>query len=255
MARKPAQRNPLMPFYIILGLVAVGGVIVLLNQLRGAGGGDAALAPVPVQIDPAELSRVQGISIGRADAPVVMYEFADFQCPACGQFAAFITPLIKERLVDTGIVRYVYYDYPLSQHPHSFVAARAARCANEQGKFWEYHDLVYGRQSSWSGLGNAVDFFIDLGAEAGLEEGAFAACVRSTRFQEEVSQSLGLGESLGVAATPTLFVNGKHLQQIPGSFAELERIVLAEAGAAGAAGAAPAGAPAADTTAAAPAGT
>src|SRR5688572_23755378 len=127
------------------------------------GGGAAANAPIPVQIDPAELSRVQGISLGRADAPVVMYEFADYQCPHCAEWVTFIEPLIKERLVNTGVVRYVYYDFPIGSFPHSFVAARGGRCANEQGKFWEYHDLVYGRQQTWSPMShnNAVDFFVD----------------------------------------------------------------------------------------------
>jgi protein-disulfide isomerase len=231
VARTTSQRNPLTPFYLILAVVALVGVIVLVTQLRGAGG-EAALEPVPVDIDPAEISRVQGIAIGREDAPVVIYEFADFQCPACAQFAVFITPLIKERLVETGMVRYVHYDFPLPNHPHAFLAARAARCANEQGRFWEYHDLLYGRQSTWYGMRNAVDFFVDLGREAGLDQRAFENCVRSDQYQEEVSRSLSLGQALGVNATPTLFVNGRRLQQIPGNYSALEQIILAEAGAA-----------------------
>jgi protein-disulfide isomerase len=190
---------------------------------------------VEVAIDPAELSRVQGISIGREDAPVVIYEFADFQCPACGQYASFVTPLIKERLVEPGLVRYVYYDFPLVRaHPHAFLAARAGRCANEQGKFWGYHDLVYARQPTWSALSDATDFFVDLAREAGLDEERFEACLRSDRYAEEVTRSLRLGESLGVQGTPTLFVNGKRLPNPP-TFEELEQIVRQEAGVASAA--------------------
>jgi protein-disulfide isomerase len=229
VARTTSQRNPLTPFYAVLAVVALIGVIVLLTQLRRSGG-HAALEPIPVEIDPSEISRVQGVAIGREDAPVVIYEFADFQCPACAQFATFYTPLIKERLVEPGTVRYVYYDFPLAQHPHSFVAARAARCADEQGRFWEYHDLLYGRQSTWSSMRNAVDFFVDLGREAGLDQRQFEACVRSDRYQEEVSRSLRLGEALGVSGTPTLFVNGRRLQQIPGSYSSLEQIILSESG-------------------------
>jgi protein-disulfide isomerase len=229
VARSKSQRNPLTPFYVVLAVVALIGVVVLLTQLRRSGG-QAALSPIPVQIDPSEISRVQGVAMGREDAPVVIYEFADFQCPACAQFATFYTPLIKERLVQTGTVRYVYYDFPLAQHPHAFVAARAARCADEQGRFWEYHDLLYGRQSTWYNMRNAVDFFVDLGREAGLDQRQFESCVRSDRYQEEVSRSLRLGEALGVTGTPTLFVNGRRLQQIPGSYSSLEQIILSEAG-------------------------
>lgn len=233
MARKPVkQSSSMQPFYLALGAIAVLGVVFVLWQVV-SGGGDAAREPVQVAIDPAELARVQGISIGRADAPVVLYEFADFQCPGCGDFATFTAPLIKERLVDTGQVRFVYYDYPLPQHPHAFLAARAARCANEQERFWDYHDLLYARQATWSGMRDATDFFIDLGGDLNLDESSFEACVRSDRFQEEVSRSLQLGQMLGVQSTPSLFVNMKRLdlRQIP-SFSQLEEIVRAEMGSA-----------------------
>jgi protein-disulfide isomerase len=237
VARTSSRRNPLTPFYIVLAVVALGGVIFLLTQLRG--GGEAANAPVPVDIDPAELSRVQGISLGRDDAPVVMYEFADYQCPHCAEWVTFIEPLVRERLVNTGVVRYVYYDFPIGNFPHSFVAARAARCANEQGKFWEYHDLVYARQQTWSPMPDAVDFLVDLGEQAGVPDSdAFESCVRSDKYAREVTLNRQLGDQLGVGGTPTLFVNGKRIPQIPSNFSELEAIVRQEA--AGAAGGTPA---------------
>jgi len=241
-SKRPAGRSPLTPFYAILGVVALLGLGAIAYQLF-AKGGDAATAPVEVQIDPTELSRVQGVSLGNDNAPVVIYEFADFQCPACGQFASFITPLIKERLVQPGTVKYVYYDFPLNMHPHAFLAARSARCAQEQGKFWEYHDALYGRQPTWSAMRDATDFFIELGNEVGVDEGQFEECVQSDKYAEEVTRSLKLGESLGVRGTPTLFINGKRLPNIP-SYQELEALVQQEAGM-GAPAAAPATAPAA----------
>lgn len=230
MARKPAkqQSKSLQPFYIVLGVVAVVGVAVVLWQTMG--GGSAAMEPVPVVISQEELSRVQGISLGRDDAPVVIYEFADFQCPGCGQFASFTAPLIKERLVETGQVRFVYYDFPLTQmHQHAFLASRAARCANDQDRFWDYHDVLYGRQPSWSSLGNATNYFIDLAEELGLDEGEFSSCLRSDRHQEEISRNMQLGQMLGVTGTPTLFINMKRLGGIP-DFSELQQIVQAEMG-------------------------
>jgi protein-disulfide isomerase len=254
VARTPSQRNPLTPFYVILALVAVGGAIFLFSQMRGARGGVAANAPVPVQIDPAELSRVQGIPMGREDAPVVMYEFADYQCPHCAEWVTFIEPLIKERLVNTGMVRYVYYEFPLGGNfRHSYVAARAGRCANEQGKFWQYHDLVYARQQKWSPMedDDATDYFSDLGKEVGVDQEQFDSCVRSDKYAREVTLTRQLGDQLGVGGTPTIFINGKRLPNIPSNFSELEAVVRQEAGAAGAAGSAPA---AGDSAAAAPKG-
>lgn len=245
------QRRAMTPFYAGLAAIAVIGLGWIGWQAFGGGGGSPARQPVLVAVDPAELSRVQGISIGRADAPVLIYEFADFQCPGCMEFATFQAPLIKERLVDTGMVRYVYYDFPLSQHPHAFLAARGGRCANEQGNFWPYHDILFARQSSWSGMRDATDFFVDLAGEVGLDENAFESCLRSDRFQEEVSRSLQLGEMLGVRSTPSLFVNMKRLDGVP-TFSELEQIVRSELGTTPAAGSVAPGAPA-DSTAPVPA--
>ena len=231
-----APGRSLTPFYVVLGLVALLGVGFLVYQSQRGSSGGAALAPPAVELDPAELARVQGISIGREDAPVVIYEFADFQCPGCAQFATFVMPLISERLVEPGLVRFVYYDFPLAMHPHAFLASRAARCANEQGKFWEYSDVVYGRQPRWSAERSApVASFVEYAGEVGLDRAAFEACLKSDRYADEVTRSLKFGESLNVQGTPTLFVNGKLLSGIP-SFAELERIVRDEAGNAAPAG-------------------
>jgi protein-disulfide isomerase len=231
VARKPAkaQTSSLKPLYAILGGVAVVGIGLIVFQLVSSGGG-AATDPVEVEIDPSELAQVQGISIGDPSAPVVIYEFADFQCPACAQYASIYAPIIKQRLVDTGLVRYVHYDFPLTQiHPHAFLAARAGRCANDQGGFWEFHDLTYARQRRWTALGDPSSVFVDVAEEIGLDEGQFEDCLRSDQFAEEVTRSLRLGESMGVPGTPTLFVNMRRLPQIP-PFEELEAIVRAEAG-------------------------
>ncbi|MBA3968639.1 MAG: thioredoxin domain-containing protein [Gemmatimonadetes bacterium] len=234
MARSPApkkqQRSPLMPFYLILGVVALVGLGLLARQMM-AGGGTAAKAPVPVTMDPAQLAQVQGISVGRADAPVQIFEFADFQCPGCGEFARFVSPIIKERYVQAGTVRYVYYDFPLPMHPHAFLASRAARCANEQGKFWEYHDVLYGRQSQWSPQRDATDSFIEYARDIqGLDQGPFRDCVRSDRYAREVTENIKLGESLGVNGTPTVFINGKRLPNVPGP-KELDVLIQQEVGA------------------------
>ena len=231
MSRPPARdprRSPVTPFYVILGLVAVAGLGVLAYQVYGRDAG--ATAPVQVAVDPQAASRAQGIAIGPEDAPVVIYEFADFQCGGCAQFAAFVIPVIKERFVDTGKVRYVFYDYPLTSiHPNAFLAARAGRCANDQERFWPYHDRLYQQQGRWSTERNPTGMFVDYATQLGLDAKAFEACLRSDRFADEVTQNMALAESLGVQGTPTLFVNGKRLPSVP-SPSELERIISEETG-------------------------
>jgi protein-disulfide isomerase len=212
-----------------------------------------------VAMSPEQLQRVPGISKGQANAPVVIMEFADFQCPGCGQFARFSEPLLEE-YIQAGTVRFVWYDYPLVEiHANAMLASRAGRCANEQNKFWEYHDYVFGQQVSWAEANNPVNLFIDYAAQVGLDRNAFGECLRSDKYQKEVSESRQLGSTLGVSGTPTLFINGKRVQETPGTRAEWAELIQGEIGATGAQapapapGTAPAAAPAPEITKTVPA--
>lgn len=244
-APKP-RRSPLLPFYVILGLVAAAGVFLLVQQTRGGGGGAAATELEKVALTPEQLQRVPGISQGQANAPVVIMEFADFQCPGCGQFARFSKPLMKD-YVDNGTVRFVWYDFPLVQiHKNAMLAARAGRCANEQNQFWAFHDVVFARQSQWSDSDEAADRFVEYAEQGGMNGQAFEQCLRSSKYQQEVSASHQLGTTLGVPGTPTLFINGRRVET-PGTRAEWDQLIREATGS----GAAPAAqAPAAQTPAA-----
>jgi protein-disulfide isomerase len=241
-APKP-RRNPLLPFYVILGLVALGGAFMLFRQM-GGGGGAAATELQPVVMTPEQLQRVPGISQGQPNAPVVVMEFADFQCPACMQFATYSKPLMKD-YVDNGTVRFVWYDYPLvEQHQNAMLAARAGRCANDQNQFWALHDALFARQTEWAEANDAANRFIGYAQQAGLDRAAFSQCLRSDKYQREVSESRQLGSSFGVRGTPSIFVNGKRLEGYPTSRAEWEQAIREAQGGSPAA-AAPAGTPAA----------
>jgi protein-disulfide isomerase len=250
----PKTRRPsssLLPFYVVLGLVAVAGAFMLWRQTRGGGAGATTLQQVVMT--PEQLQRVPGISQGNANAPVVIMEFADFQCPGCGLFARFSKPLMKD-YIDNGTVRFVWYDFPLTQiHKNAVLAARAGRCANEQNQFWAFHDAVFARQSEWAESNDAAKRFADYAGTAGLDGGAFGTCLGSDKYQKEVSESFELGNTLGVTGTPTLFVNGKRVQETPNTRAQWDQLIQAEMGAARPAAAAPAAAPAGDSAAAQPA--
>jgi protein-disulfide isomerase len=226
-----ARRNNLLPFYVILGLVALGGAWLLFRQMGGSGGTPATTL-TPVVMTPAQLQRVPGISKGQPNAPVVIMEFADFQCPGCGDFARFSEPLVQD-YVQNGTVRFVWYDFPLVQiHKNAMLAARAGRCANEQNQFWPFHDYVFGQQGEWSESNKAADLFEGYAQQAGLNRDAFATCLRSEKYQKEVSESYELGNTLGVTGTPTLFINGKKVQQTPRTRADWDELIRQEAGSA-----------------------
>jgi protein-disulfide isomerase len=134
---------------------------------------------------------------------VTIIEFSDFECPYC----RLSVPVIKEvQAKYPGRVNVVYRDFPGPTHSHASQAAEAARCAGEQGKFWEYHDLLFERQKP-----NAGWDFSALAKEIGLEHSGFVACLGAGRYRDTVSKDLREGLRLGISSTPTYFVNGRPL--------------------------------------------
>jgi protein-disulfide isomerase len=218
--QKPARGGSnLKPFYIALGVVAAAGVAWIAFSLSG-GGGSAAVAPIDLagMEDPQQLvSTARGVAAGAPDAPVQILVFSDFTCPACQRFSTTVEPLVKRDYVESGLVRITYYDFPLGgagQHRHSFVAARAGRCAEQQGRFWEYHDVLFGRQGEWSFARTApTEQLTQYAGFVGLDQGAFGECLNSDRHADVVTANKLLGEQLGVGATPTIFIGQRAFGQ------------------------------------------
>ena len=157
--------------------------------------------------------QAQGVSLGEENAPVQMIVFSDFQCPGCQAWSSRIEANLKRDFVDTGKLRYTYYDFPLTSiHPHAFLAARAARCANDQGRFWDFHDRLFAAQGTWSFSGSApVSEFTEYASMSGMNATTFTECLRSDRHADVVTANLLLGEQLGVGGTPTVFVGQRRL--------------------------------------------
>ena len=156
---------------------------------------------------------------GPATAPVTIVEFSDFQCPYCRQAAPTLKK-IQETFGDR--VRLVYRDAPLPTHPEALVAAEAAQCAHDQGKFWEYHDVLFANQQA---LQRAR--LREYAAVVGLDERRFSACLDGGRFRADVERDLGDAQAYGIASTPTFFVNGRVVMgALP--YERLEQIVEEE---------------------------
>jgi len=194
----------------ILGGAGVLAVAIVAWNLFSTALDSTARAPMDLEYgSPAELLELaQGISYGDPDAPIILMEFADFQCPSCLAFFQQVKPLVDLSYIQSGAVRMVLYDFPLIQsHPNAFLAARAARCAGDQGNYWGYHDRLFLGQSIWSRRADPAAEFIDYAAEIGLDRGAFTSCLRSDRHAEVVTANMILGNQLGVQGTPTLLVD------------------------------------------------
>jgi len=151
---------------------------------------------------------------GNPDAHITIIEFSDFQCPFCAQFHSSTLPQIQKNYVDTGKVKFVYRDFPITSiHPNAVPAAVAAECANEQGLFWQYHDKLFENQNSWERLvgENVVNEFKEYAADLGLITSQFNDCFDSAKYLEEVTQDLQDGMSYGVTGTPGFFIGNDQL--------------------------------------------
>lgn len=152
-------------------------------------------------------------TLGRNDAKVVLVEFADFQCPNCTLFHFGAGAAIFEEYIKKGKARLVFKHFPLLGE-ESFFAAYASKCAQAEGKFWEYHDLLFAKQSKGEGENTGIFSGANLARaaqEIGLDESAFAECMRSEKYKVAVLQDVQDGKTAGVEGTPTVFVNGKRM--------------------------------------------
>lgn len=177
---------------------------------------DAYVAPEaqaePTPAGPVEVDTEGAFSIGSADAPVVLVEFTDYQCPFCSRHFLETYPQIKADYVDSGKVRYVFLDFPLTSiHPQAQQAAEAARCAGDQGAYVEMHDMLFARQGEWNGRSDAADLFTNYATDLGLDAAGFADCLDSRTHEAAVLADLEQGIRLGVDGTPAFFLNGNFL--------------------------------------------
>jgi protein-disulfide isomerase len=165
---------------------------------------------------PREAVKAVGAALGPESAPVELIEFSDFECPYCRRAA----PIVKQVLEAYGNrVRLVYRHYPLAQHPNARPAAEAALCANDQGKFWPYHDRLFADLPK-IGEADLKQFAKDLG----LDAERFNTCVDSRTFRDAVDADVTAGQAAGVGGTPAFFINGRPLLGGP-TFDAFKRII------------------------------
>ncbi|MCG2581820.1 MAG: DsbA family protein [Marinobacter sp.] len=222
--RKGNNRKPLVVGASILVVVLAIIGLFFLTATPDPTSSELPVAAPNADAFPAELDRY-GVSVGDADAPVVVREFADYQCPACGRFSE-ASQQLKEAYVEAGQVRFVYFDLPLQQHQNAMPAAQAARCAGDQSAYWPMHDHLFDKQSEWSGSGDPVATFTRYANELGLEERRFRRCMDTELHREAIEQSRKVAMQLKVTSTPTVLVDNVRLTR-PG-WGQLSAVVERE---------------------------
>jgi protein-disulfide isomerase len=208
-AAKRQPKNSTRIFYLALAVIAVAGIGALSWMSRRPA--DREVSPVD-----STLPKVQsnGYVIGSASAPIEVIEYGDFECPSCARFATLTEPDVRARLVDKGIIRFRYIDFPLSMHKNTWPASRAAACADEQGKFWQMHDLLFQTQDQWNGetTSNPNPFFKQLAGQIGLNQQQFDQCVDSKKTQAKVQAHEQLAAQQRIGATPSFVIGGKIIE-------------------------------------------
>ncbi len=225
------NQNSSRILYIVLGLVGIVAAATLLtiflNRKTGAASELAGLEGV----QSAPISYQTGITPegfhykGSPDAPVTVIEYADYQCPACANFAlSSLAERINTELIETGQVQLIYHDFPLPMHPNAPTASQAAYCAGDQGQFWQMHNWIYQTQQTWAPLSQdgAKNHFTRIAVGLGLDQARFARCLADGQFEDHIGAAYQSAQAAGIPATPTFVVNG---QQVPAT--QLEATIQA----------------------------
>lgn len=229
MEETSEKQNPyLVPSSIIVAGVLIASAIVYAN-VRDQGAGVAQVAK-PVE------ERVRNLEdndpvLGNPEAPVTIVEFGDFQCPFCGRFFKTTEQQIIDTYVKAGKAKFVYRDFAFLGDESEW-AAEAAECANEQGKFWEYHDYLFTHQQGENEGAFAMKNLKSFARVVGLNAQQFDACLDSHRYLDEVRDDTAVGRAAGVQGTPASFVNGILVSgAVP--FEQFEKIIEEEIAKAG----------------------
>jgi protein-disulfide isomerase len=230
MRRRQQRRN------LVIGLAAVVLIVVIAIALNAASQSarqqadrqatnTAALSNL-IEITPYPHPSAEGTAMGDPNAPVRIDVYEDFQCPACVNYSKIVEKSIIEAYVATGKVYYTYHHYPFlddrSATKESDQAANASMCAAEQGRFWDYHDMLF---ANWNGENEGA--FNDLRLEAfaeklGLDMAAFQSCFQENRYKAQIEADYQEGLARGVSGTPSVFVG--DTQVAPGYVPTFEQI-------------------------------
>ena len=205
MAKVSPKKKSNTGFLVVIGaLLAVGGA-VLYSTLQNK--------PAPIELPKdAPAMKAEGYLRGNPNAPITIVEFADFECPGCGQFATIQGPDIKARIVDAGLANFRFYDFPLTSiHQNTLFAHLAAACADDQGKFWEMHDQLFMNQPDWStqATSNPRKVIEAYATAVGLDMAAYNSCMDAQKHLGRIQANAKEGESRGVNSTPTIIVGNK----------------------------------------------
>lgn len=206
-------------FGIIIAII-IGAVIALLVF----GGTSEAPSNNESEGDVLAITESDHVKNNNREGQVTIIEYADFQCPACAQYYPIVEQVLSQYQDDQ--VTFAFRHFPLVNiHPNAMVAHRAAEAAGEQDKFFEMYDLLFQRQTQWSEASNAQEVIDGYAQELELDMDRYSATFNSSDTLSFINSQLDAGQSIGVASTPTFFVDGEQLEQNPRSVEEFTALI------------------------------
>lgn len=206
------MRNLTSEAKILIGIGLATAVILIVGLFFLSNNPETAPTASNTKInDVAKVIKPDSHKIGSDSAKLTIVEFSDFQCPACKVAEPGVEQFLKEY---QDKIRFVYKHFPLPQHKNAEKAAQASEAADEQGKFWQYHNKLFASQADWSELSasEAQEKFIQYATELGLDTNKFKEGLESNKFDPKVKADLNDGLSLDVNSTPTFFFNNEKYQ-------------------------------------------
>jgi len=208
----PKSWTPLLMVLLLVASFLLGMLVTKVQYLEkgstsGTVGTTAGVQPTTVPGTPVNVTVGNLPALGNKDAKVKVIEFADFQCPFCSQWFKNVEPNLISDYVKTGKIAFYWRDYPFLGQESNF-AASAARCANEQGKFWDFHDYLYNHQGQENSGTFSKDNLKKFAADMGLNTDQFNSCLDADKYSKDAQTDLSDGQKAGVNGTPTVFVNG-----------------------------------------------
>jgi protein-disulfide isomerase len=212
-----AKKQKQQRLAIIIGIVGIV-VIFLALAIYPTLGKKSPSSNAPItQITPVTRPKAQGTAMGDPKAPVKIDVFEDFQCPACGEYTKTIEPQVTSTYVATGKVYYTFHNLPFlddqSSTKESHQAANASMCAADQGRFWDFHDMIYANQTGENVGDFSDERLTSFATLLGLDMNAFNKCFKANSFKAKIDQDVTQASSLNINGTPSVFVNGTLVDQ------------------------------------------
>ncbi len=202
----------LVPLSIIIAGAMIGGGLYLgvrPNTIQQPNAPSVGQQPGDQPLSgPAKVSVDDDPVLGNKNAPLTLIEFADFECPFCKRSFDELLPELKKNYIDTGKLKFVYRDFPLSFHANAHKEAEAAECARSQGGdsiYFKFHDQIY-TQTTSNGTGLALTQLPVIAKNLGLNISQFQQCLDSGKFKDEVDKDIADGVTAGVTGTPAWFI-------------------------------------------------